>query len=163
MDSNVLTEAGISEILDQVVDPEIPVVTLKEMGIIRAINISRNHVEVVITPTFSGCPALEVMEAEIIRVLASAGLKNVQVTRQYEPGWTSDWITPAAREKLKQIGLAPPHIHQGNFIPVLMEPVTCPYCDSQETTLKNSFGPTPCRMIYYCNSCQQPFEQFKPL
>jgi ring-1,2-phenylacetyl-CoA epoxidase subunit PaaD len=159
----VVTEALVWEALDEVVDPEIPVVSLVEMGIIREVDIQEEQVVVTMTPTFSGCPALKVMEKDITTKLEEIGIEQVEVVSTFDPPWTSDWITPEARQKIKQIGLAPPKMHGGDFSPLLVEAVACPYCDSENTTLKNSFGPTPCRMIYYCNNCQQPFEQFKPL
>jgi ring-1,2-phenylacetyl-CoA epoxidase subunit PaaD len=159
----VITEALIWQALNDIVDPEIPVVSLVEMGIIRAVIIQDEQVIVTMTPTFSGCPALKVMEEDICSRLGKIGVENVEVVSTFKPPWTSDWIKPEAREKIKQIGLAPPKMHAGDFGALLIEPVTCPYCDSENTTLKNSFGSTPCRMIYYCNNCQQPFEQFKPI
>ena len=161
--ADTLAIERIWALLDEVVDPEIPVVSLVEMGIIRAVHVIEDEVRVTMTPTFSGCPALEVMQEDIRQKLTKAGVKDVQVNQQLDPPRSSDWITEPAREKLKIIGLAPPHVHGGEFIEVLIDPIACPYCDSTNTTLKNSFGPTPCRMIYYCNQCQQPFEQFKPL
>ncbi|TAK11878.1 MAG: phenylacetate-CoA oxygenase subunit PaaJ [Anaerolineae bacterium] len=149
--------------LDDVVDPEIPVVSLVEMGIIRDVMEVGGRIVVKMTPTFAGCPALEVMESDIRARLEKMGIDLVDVVRALDPPWTSDWISESARRKIKQIGLAPPQVHGGDFINVLDAPVTCPYCDSFNTTLKNSFGSTPCRMIYYCNNCSQPFEQFRPL
>jgi ring-1,2-phenylacetyl-CoA epoxidase subunit PaaD len=163
MQDNILAKEHIWDLLGDVVDPEIPVVSLVEMGIIRQVIVEEGHVVVIMTPTFSGCPALDVMEDDIKHRLAEAGVPSVEVVQQFDPPWTSNWISASAREKLKGIGLAPPHFHKGDFIEILIDPVICPYCDSTQTTLKNSFGPTPCRMIYYCNACQQPFEQFKPL
>ncbi|MBI3159385.1 MAG: phenylacetate-CoA oxygenase subunit PaaJ [Chloroflexi bacterium] len=163
MQTQVVTEQEIWDALDEVVDPEIPVVSLVEMGIIRAVILDGARVVVTMTPTFSGCPALEVMEGDIKARLAQMGLEDVRVEKALDPPWSSDWISDAARAKLKGIGLAPPRVHGGDFIAVLDAPVTCPYCDSFNTSIKNSFGPTPCRMIFYCNNCQQPFELFKPL
>ncbi|MDH5606995.1 MAG: phenylacetate-CoA oxygenase subunit PaaJ [Anaerolineae bacterium] len=159
----VASRQEIWNALGEVADPEIPVVSLVDMGIIRDVSLNGKEVIVTMTPTFSGCPALKVMEEDIISRLSRLGIDQVEVEITLNPPWTSDWITPAARDKIKQIGLAPPKIHQGDFVSVLIDPVQCAYCDSDNTTMKNSFGPTPCRMIYYCNSCQQPFEQFKPI
>ncbi len=162
MEQLAVTEQEVWAALDEVMDPEIPVVSLVQMGIIRAVTLEGRQVAVTMTPTFSGCPALEVME-DLIRVrLAELGLEAT-VQKTLDPPWSSDWISDAARAKLKSVGLAPPHLHGGDFIAVLDAPIACPYCDSFNTTLKNSFGTTPCRMIYVCNHCQQPFEQFKPL
>lgn len=149
--------------MDEVVDPEIPIVSLVEMGVIRGVTIQGDQVIVTMTPTFSACPALQVMSDDICVRLAQDGIEQVEVKIIYDPPWTSDWIVSEAREKLKEIGLAPPKMHGGDFSAILAEPVACPYCDSELTTLKNSFGSTPCRMIFYCNACNQPFEQFKPL
>ncbi len=160
-----LTQEAIWEALDEVKDPEIPVVSLVEMGIVRQIEISDTGVVVTMTPTFSGCPALQVMKQEIEAKLREMGIPSVEVKQVLDPPWSSDWITDEARQKLKKFGLAPPPRHDGNLQQILLveEVVACPYCDSKDTTVKNSFGPTLCRAIYYCNNCQQPFEQFKPL
>ncbi len=158
------TPDAIWQALDQVKDPEIPVVSLVEMGIVRDVAVEPGGaVTVTITPTFSGCPALEVMKTDIVEHLRAMGIERVKVETTYTPPWTTDWISDEARAKLKAFGLAPPPLHGGNFEIVLMDAVACPYCGSARTSLRNSFGPTPCRMIYYCNNCQQPFEQFKPL
>jgi len=149
--------------LDEVPDPEIPVVSLVEMGIVREVRLLSNGVEVTMTPTFSGCPALKVMEEDIETKLHEIGFEHVAVKTTLSPPWTSDWITDAAREKLKTFGLAPPSRHGGDIQVTFFEPVACPYCDSENTSIKNSFGSTLCRAIHYCNNCQQPFEQFKPL
>ncbi len=116
-----------------------------------------------ITPTFAGCPALEVMKASIRQRVEAMGVGTVEVRTVLSPPWTSDWITAEGREKLKGFGLAPPRLHGGDVELMLVEHATCPYCDSENTALQNSFGPTPCRAIYVCRACQQPFEQFKPL
>ena len=158
-----LTKAEIWRALDEVPDPEIPVVSLVEMGVIRDVEIGPAGVTVTMTPTFSGCPALLAMEADIKSKLQEIGIEHIEVRNTFEPPWTSEWITPAAREKLKGIGLAPPPHHDGNFELVILNAAECPYCGSVDTIMQNSFGPTPCRMIFTCNSCTQPFEQFKPL
>lgn len=159
----MISSEQVWDALREVVDPEIPVVSLVEMGIIREVKVSPDLVHVKITPTFSACPALKVMEDDIRAKIIQLGILDVAVEITFDPPWTSDWIAPSAREKLKKIGLGPPPIHGGDFAAILIDPVCCPYCESDQTTLKNSFGSTPCRMIYYCNACQQPFEQFKPL
>lgn len=163
MTVQLVNEAQVWQALEEVVDPEIPVVSLVEMGIVREVEVKGEGVTVTITPTFTGCPALAVMGGDIEARVQALGVENVQVKITHDPPWTSDWITDEARAKLKGIGLAPPARHGGDFQVVLLEAVACPYCDSENTSLRNSFGTTPCRMIYYCNHCQQPFEQFKPL
>ena len=160
----MVTETQLWDALNQVKDPEIPVVSLVEMGIIRNVTIAGdNSVTVIITPTFAGCPALQVMKTDIVDALKAIGVQKVTVETVNSPAWTTNWITEEARAKLKAFGLAPPPVHGGNFVMTLMDAVECPYCGSERTSLRNSFGSTPCRMIYYCNNCQQPFEQFKPL
>jgi ring-1,2-phenylacetyl-CoA epoxidase subunit PaaD len=154
----------IWQMLEKIPDPEIPVVSLVEMGIVRGVEQTEDgRVTVTITPTFSGCPALEVMKADIVTQLQQGGVAEVIVRTVLAPPWTTDWITDAARGKLKAFGLAPPPKHGGDFAILLFDPVLCPYCNSEKTALKNNWGPTPCRMIFYCDACQQPFEQFKPL
>lgn len=153
----------IWEILEQVKDPEIPVVSVVEMGLIRNVGIDGDKVTVTMTPTFAGCPALQVMKQAVEENLKDSGAREVEVKMTFSPPWSSDWILPEGRRKLREFGLAPPPRHGGDVYSGLMEEVACPYCDSQKTTLKNSFGPTLCRAIYYCENCQQPFEQFKPL
>jgi len=156
-----LTEERIWQALQNVKDPEIPVVSVVELGIVRRVEVAADAVHVTITPTFSGCPALHVMRAEIEEQIRALGARDVTVHTTLHPPWSSDWITESAREKLKDFGLAPPHRHGGNVPITFHEPVSCPYCDSQNTTIKNTFGPTLCRAIYYCENCRQPFEQFK--
>jgi ring-1,2-phenylacetyl-CoA epoxidase subunit PaaD len=133
------------------------------MGLIRDIAHSGKRLIVTMTPTFAGCPALEIMREEIAARLQQAGWDEVEVRIVYSPPWSSDWITGVAREKLKAFGLAPPPLHANRLEIALAEPVHCPYCDSPDTDLKNDFGPTLCRAIYFCNHCRQPFERFKPL
>jgi ring-1,2-phenylacetyl-CoA epoxidase subunit PaaD len=149
--------------LEEVLDPEMPIVNLVEMGIVRNVEATAAGVRVTITPTFAACPAYEVMAADIEERLLAAGADSVQVAVRHDPPWTSEWISEGARAKLKAAGLAPPPRHSGDFVSVLMDPVACPRCESTNTSLRNSFGTTPCRMIYTCNNCNEPFELFKPL
>jgi ring-1,2-phenylacetyl-CoA epoxidase subunit PaaD len=158
-----LTTEEIWKILDEVKDPEIPVVSVVEMGLVRTIGVEDQDVIVTMTPTFSGCPALKVMEKEVEKRLLEAGAHRASVQWVYSPPWNSDWILPEARKKLSDFGLAPPPRHGGDIELALKAPAVCPFCGSENTTLKNSFGSTLCRSIYVCNQCHQPFEQFKPL
>lgn len=161
-----MTSKAVQQIwqaLDDVKDPEIPVVSLVEMGIVRDVAIHDNRVIVTITPTFSGCPALHAMKADIVECLNMLGYANVEIQTTFTPAWSTDWITESARTKLREFGLAPPPIHHGDLNVMLLEVATCPHCGSTNTSLRNSFGSTACRMIFYCNACNQPFEQFKPL
>lgn len=161
--TQTLTEEQVWQALKEVMDPEIPVVSLVDLGVVRDVQVEGDRVTVTMTPTFSGCPALAVMQQALREKVLALGAAEVEVRTVLEPAWSSDWIRPEAREKLRKFGLAPPPVHGGELNIALEEPVACPYCGSYNTTLKNSFGSTLCRAIYYCNACQQPFEQFKPL
>lgn len=161
-----ITTKMVWEVLEMVKDPEIPVVSLVEMGIIRGVEIDDDRVTVTMTPTFSGCPALGVMQREIktaVSTTLNIPLPHITVNIVLAPPWSTDWITVAARAKLKAFGLAPPPMHGGKLDIIFHDIAPCPRCDSRNTSLKNSFGPTLCRAIYYCHDCQEPFEQFKPL
>ena len=161
---NTPSPSQIWKALEQVKDPEIPVVSVVEMGIVREVVVADDGVEVTMTPTFSGCPALDVMRRDIETAVRQLGIQQVTVNTVLHPPWSTDWITDEAREKLRQFGLAPPQKHGGDLISVaFLDVAQCPRCNSKNTVIKNSFGPTLCRMIYYCNDCQDAFEQFKPL
>ncbi|MDX1615849.1 MAG: 1,2-phenylacetyl-CoA epoxidase subunit PaaD [Candidatus Promineifilaceae bacterium] len=159
-----MSEDAIWEALDEVKDPEIPVVSVVEMGIVRRVEIGASgRVTVTMTPTFAGCPALKVMEDEIEDRIRRLGFDLVEVETVLAPAWSSDWISEEARRKLRAFGLAPPKRHGGQVEVTFFEPAVCPRCDSTNTSVKNTFGPTLCRAIYVCNACQEPFEQFKAL
>ena len=149
--------------LEDVKDPEIPVISVVEMGIIRDILVEGKHVTVSMTPTFSGCPALHIMKRDIEACVRQLGWSHVTVKTALAPPWSSDWISDVGREKLRAFGLTPPNRHGGRAELIFHELATCPYCNSKNTSLRNSFGPTLCRMIYFCNDCVQPFEKFKAL
>lgn len=155
--------AAIWEALEGVKDPEIPVVSVVELGLIRQIGFDGERLVVTMTPSFIGCPALDVMQREVEQAVGALGFERSEVRVVYQPPWSSDWITSAGRQKLQQFGLAPAPLHGGDLTAALEAAAVCPYCESSQTELKNSFGPTLCRAIYYCNACLQPFEQFKPL
>ncbi len=162
-----ITAEDVWAALDAVKDPEIPVVSVVEMGIVRDVQVRETDtgrgVHITMTPTFSGCPALEVMRRDMEVCVRRMGVVEVTVETVLHPPWSTDLITDAARQKLKEFGLAPPARHGGNLIVTFYEPVACPYCDSMNTSIRNTFGSTLCRAIYFCNACQQPFEQFKAL
>lgn len=149
--------------LEQVKDPEIPVVSVVELGLVRQVGYQDGRLIVTMTPSFAGCPALDVMQRQVASALAQIGFEQPEVRLVYQPPWSSDWITSAGRAKLKDFGLAPPPVHGGDLATALDLAAVCPYCESDQTALTNSFGSTLCRAIYVCGNCGQPFEQFKPL
>ncbi len=154
-------EREIWQLLAKVADPEIPDVNIVELGLIEYVQVEGNQVEVGFVPTFAGCPALGVIKIQIAKVLMEAGYApRVKVM---DIVWSTDRIAESARQKMKQMGLAPPRRHGGSFDPHLGDKVACPYCGSPETVMESPFGPTLCRAIYYCRACQQPFEKFKEL
>lgn len=159
-----LTAGDVHQALAKVMDPEIPVVSVVDMGIIRDVSLSPEGVTVTMTPTFSGCPALDVMRRDIETAVRGLGVEQVTVHTVLHPAWSTEWITEAGREKLRRFGLAPPPRHAGDPAAVaFFDLAECPRCGSTNTSLRNAFGPTLCRMIWYCNECQDAFEQFKPL
>lgn len=161
-------EAAIRQVLDGVPDPEIPVISVVDLGIVRQIKPAAGGVEVVITPTYSGCPAMTMIEWEIVRAVEAAGFGATQVSTTYAPAWTTDWIGPAAREKLRAYGIAPPE-HSSRSKRSLMgdgtfdaaEAVACPQCGSGDTERVSEFGSTACKALYRCRSCLEPFDYFK--
>lgn len=154
----------IWQALDEVKDPELPMVSVIEMGIVRAVDLVESGVHVKMTPTFSGCPALHVIQRDIEAKVRTLGYADVTVEIALHPPWSSDWISDSAREKLQNLGIAPPARHANNRMTVaFFEAAICPRCGSGKTTLKNAFGPTLCKSIWYCQDCQDAFEQFKSL
>ncbi|HEV7990543.1 MAG TPA: 1,2-phenylacetyl-CoA epoxidase subunit PaaD [Gemmatimonadaceae bacterium] len=161
------TRDEILAILDTVMDPEVPVLSVRELGIIRDVEVSaEGRVTVTVTPTYSGCPAIRVIEQDIVRAIEVAGFTDVQVRTALAPAWTTDWIDPEARAKLKAYGIAPPgRVESGELVQLLRHrPATqCPYCDSYDTELRSEFGSTACKSVCWCRSCRQPFEEFKTI
>ena len=155
-------------LVGEVLDPEVPVLTVVELGIVRDIALDdMGQVTVTVTPTYSGCPAMRVIEREIVEALARGGFPNASVRTVYSPAWTTDWIPAEAREKLRAYGIAPPGPRSpddgGLLVPLLSrrQTVACPYCGSSNTSLKSEFGSTACKSTLVCHACRQPFEQFK--
>jgi ring-1,2-phenylacetyl-CoA epoxidase subunit PaaD len=161
----VVTAAQVWDALGEIPDPEIPVISLVDLGVVRDVAIDGEHVRVEFTPTFLGCPALEVMrDAMVEKVRQLGGEPDVRVIS--DDSWSSDKITPEGREKLRAAGFAPPaprEVSAPTLVQLQSAIFRCPYCGSTDTKLENIFGPTPCRSVRYCNSCRQPFEQFKTI
>ena len=157
-------------LVSEVMDPEVPVLSVTELGIIRDVALDGEHVTVTVTPTYSGCPAMRAIEEEILAALAAGGFPDASVRTVYQPAWTTDWIPPEAREKLRAYGIAPPGPRAtdkdaGGLVPLLRrrERVACPYCGSRDTELRSEFGSTACKSTLVCTDCRQPFEQFKAI
>jgi ring-1,2-phenylacetyl-CoA epoxidase subunit PaaD len=159
----MLTTEQIYTWLEEVKDPEIPVLSLVDLGVITDVELIENGVRIEMTPTFVGCPALDFMKTEIIEVLEKHGIKNITIDVTFRKPWTSDMITEKGKQALKKFGLAPPPSRELFTELEVLEHAVCPRCDGTDTDLKNTFGPTLCRSIHYCNTCKEAFEQFKPL
>ena len=161
----MVTAQQVWNALDEIPDPEIPVISLVDLGVIRSVDVRDGHVHVELTPTFLGCPALEMMRRTLEeKVSALGGEPEVQVIQ--DDSWSTDRITPAGREKLRAAGFGPPAPREATaptLVQLQAKVHRCPYCGSTETRLENIFGPTPCRSLRYCESCRQPFEQFKTI
>ena len=162
-------EQAIWQSLAPLSDPEIPVVSLRDMGILREVRQVQSEWQVVITPTYSGCPAMDQIEADVRQALQQAGLQ-AQVITQLAPAWTTDWMTPLAHQQLRDYGIAPPcssaanaNTHTLRFVRQrATDAVACPRCDSTQTTEVSHFGSTACKALYKCLSCLEPFDHFKP-
>ena len=162
--SHEVTSAEVWEALAEIPDPEIPVVSLVDLGVVKDVAVEDGHVRIDFTPTFMGCPALETMKRAMEERVAALGAE-VEVRVVLDDSWSTDRITPEGRERLRQAGFAPPAPRPAGRLELvqLQRGFRCPYCGSTDTTLENLFGPTPCRSIRYCNACRQPFEQFKTI
>lgn len=161
---------AVLRLLADVKDPELPTLDIVELGIVRDVEVEGDAVRVDITPTYSGCPAMQVIESDIASVLGAHGFHDVSIRTVYSPAWSSDWITDAAREKLRESGIAPPHLGGPassdsiqELVSLTRAPVTieCPFCASSNTVERSVFGSTACKAIYVCNNCKQPFDYFK--
>ena len=160
-----MTEADVWDALGEIPDPEIPVISLVDLGVVRDVAVDGENVRVEFTPTFLGCPALEVMRAAMeARIRALGGEPDVRVVT--DDSWSTDKITPLGRQRLREAGFAPPAPRPAgrlDLVQIQQGPHRCPYCGSTDTRLENLFGPTPCRSVRYCSACRQPFEQFKTI
>ncbi len=158
------TEHDIWQALEDVMDPEIPRLSVVDLGVITGVRLDDNNVaHVTMTPTFSGCPALHVMSDDIRERVKMLSVADVVVHVSYEIPWNSNRISERGRGILHEMGFAPPPKHDGYIKLDVLSDVACPFCNSHNTTMQSPFGPTLCRSIHYCHSCQQAFEQFKPV
>jgi ring-1,2-phenylacetyl-CoA epoxidase subunit PaaD len=161
----MVTTERVWEALAEIPDPEIPVISLVDLGVVKDVAVDGDRVRIAFTPTFMGCPALDAMRVRMEEAVVALG-GEPQVDVLLDDSWSTDKITPAGREKLREAGFAPP-APRAQGAPTLLQLQKavhrCPYCNSTETRLDNIFGPTPCRSVRYCESCRQPFEQFKTI
>ncbi|MBB6290485.1 MULTISPECIES: 1,2-phenylacetyl-CoA epoxidase subunit PaaD [unclassified Pseudomonas] len=150
------------KVLSEVMDPEVPVISVVDLGIVRTVSWEDGHLQVEITPTYSGCPATEVIEHDIRCALEGAGYRAPRLSQRLTPAWTTDWITDAGREALRQYGIAPPS-GSSSKRSLLGEPlqITCPICGSEHTERLSQFGSTACKSLYRCIECREPFDYFK--
>jgi ring-1,2-phenylacetyl-CoA epoxidase subunit PaaD len=156
-------EKEIWQLLEEVKDPEVPVLSVTDLGIIRSISVTGNHIDVVITPTYSGCPAMDVISMDIRLKLIEKGFRDISVKQQLSPAWTTDWMSEEGKQKLKAFGIAPPNPKQ-QFCTTEMfrqEAVACPRCNSYHTELISQFGSTACKAMYRCLDCKEAFDYFK--
>ena len=165
---NLPDRGAVFDLLDEVKDPEVPVLSVVELGIVRDVRVDERGVTVVVTPTYSGCPAMRVIEDDIRAALEAHGIAPVHLETVYAPAWSSDWLSESAKRKLAAYGIAPPGPAGSDTLVSLTrrrgaDSPRCPYCGSPDTTIRSEFGSTACKAICFCNACRQPFEQFKAI
>ncbi len=160
----MVTVTDIWHWLEEVSDPEVPVLSVVDLGVVRSIKLTGNAAEIVITPTYSGCPAMRVIEEDIRTKLVEHGINDLTVTTTLSPAWTTDWLSENGRRKLKEYGIAPPE-HEVDKSVLFAAPtvVPCPLCNSRNTKMVSQFGSTACKAHYQCNECLEPFDYFKCL
>jgi ring-1,2-phenylacetyl-CoA epoxidase subunit PaaD len=157
------SEQVIWDLLEEVKDPEVPVLSILDLGIVREIKLEGDQINIVITPTYSGCPAMDVISMDIRLKLIEKGYRNVSVQQQLSPAWTTDWMTKEGKEKLKAFGIAPPNPKQQFCTSDMFreEAVQCPHCHSYHTALISQFSSTACKAMYRCLACKEAFDYFK--
>ncbi|WP_306523513.1 1,2-phenylacetyl-CoA epoxidase subunit PaaD [Gemmatimonas sp.] len=162
----MLTREEALAVLQGVPDPEVPVISVVELGVVRDVQVDGDCMTVIMTPTYSGCPAMREMEADVKAALLARGVPQVEVRTVLTPAWTTDWIGPEAREKLRRYGIAPPGRAEPQGFVTLTRArpaVACPFCGSADTQLQSEFGSTACKAIHTCRACGSPFDEFKAL
>lgn len=157
------TEKDIYKLLSEIPDPEIPVISIVELGVIRAISFKENEINITITPTYSGCPAMKQMEDDVIKKLKEHGFEKVNIKMVYSPAWTTDWLSEEAKLKLQKYGIAPPEesTSDKSFLSGKPKTVTCPRCKSKNSVMISQFGSTACKALYKCKDCMEAFDYFK--
>ena len=160
----MISKEKIWKLLEEVYDPEVPVLSVIDLGIVRDVRINDDEIEIVITPTYSGCPAMDVITMSIKMILLETGYKKIKITSVLSPAWTTDWMSEHGKEKLKAFGIAPPTTKQQVCHTELFhegEAIQCPHCNSYDTKLISQFGSTACKALYVCENCREPFDYFK--
>jgi ring-1,2-phenylacetyl-CoA epoxidase subunit PaaD len=151
-------EEKIWQILETVCDPEVPVLSILDLGIVRSLKINGEDIEVIITPTYTGCPAMDMIAINIKLALIEHGYKKIKITSVLSPAWTTNWMSEEGKRKLKEYGIAPPYSRSDETADFVIE---CPQCNSTNTKLISQFGSTACKALYQCNDCKEPFDYFK--
>lgn len=161
--ANNFTKDDIYKLLEEIPDPEIPVISVIELGVIRDVEVDGKNVNIKITPTYSGCPAMHQMEKDIKHSLKHHGVEKLVIETVYSPAWTTDWINDVAKEKLRVYGISPPHktSEDKSFLFGKSKIIECPRCRSKHTELISQFGSTACKALYQCKDCKEPFDYFK--
>ncbi len=158
-----MTTKEVRTLLSQIPDPEIPVISIEELGILRDVNFINDECVITITPTYSGCPAMKAIEQDIVALLKENGIEKVKVKSVFSPAWTTDWLTEIAKEKLRKYGISPPDktTSDKSVLTGIQKTVKCPRCSSENTELVSQFGSTACKALYKCKDCLEPFDLFK--
>ena len=159
----IITEEKIWQILEEVKDPEVPVLSIIDLGIVRKVQLEGEKINIIITPTYSGCPAMDVISMDIRLKLIEKGYRQVSIQQQLSPAWTTDWMTAEGKAKLKAFGIAPPNPKQQFCTSEMFreEAVECPHCNSYHTELISQFSSTACKAMYRCLDCKEAFDYFK--
>ena len=160
----MVTASYIWELLEEVSDPEVPVLSVVDLGVARQVEVNEQSITITITPTYSGCPAMKTMEDDIRKKLSDHHIENVTINTVLSPAWTTDWLSENGRRKLKEYGIAPPENEVDKSV-LFSEPtkVPCPKCGSTDTRMVSQFGSTACKAHYQCNTCKEPYDYFKCL
>ena len=160
-----MNDFQIRELLEEVKDPEVPVLSILDLGVVRSFSVNGNAVDIVLTPTYSGCPAMQVIEDDIVSILNKNGVEEVNIEMVLAPAWTTDWITEKGKQQLKEFGIAPPEKSSVDKSSITGDAkfIGCPQCNSENTEMISQFGSTACKALYRCKDCLEPFDYFKCL